>query len=189
MRFFFPHSRHNAFTLVEVLVVIAIIAVLAALAIPSLNSAQLSASRAKSAGNLKNFGAAMLWSAMARISEIAAGARSRWNGRISKAMRERGSSAAVAGDGNSPPRTRKVRRERINNGPCVKPCSAHLPEPRQGFRSCDQTFPGEPATLRSGARGGVLLPAVCCTGLGCLTTGAKNFPRGGGGQFPENGGW
>lgn len=45
--------------MVEILVVIAIIALLAAVAIPSLNASRLSASRAKSAGNLKNFGAAM----------------------------------------------------------------------------------------------------------------------------------
>lgn len=49
----------SAFTLVELLVVIAIIAILAAIAVPAFSSAQFSASRAKSAGNLKNFGAAM----------------------------------------------------------------------------------------------------------------------------------
>ncbi len=59
MRFLSPHPCRSAFTLVEILVVIAIIAVLAALAIPSLSASRLSASRAKSAGNLKNFGAAM----------------------------------------------------------------------------------------------------------------------------------
>jgi prepilin-type N-terminal cleavage/methylation domain-containing protein/prepilin-type processing-associated H-X9-DG protein len=59
MRLVSSSPRRSAFTLVEILVVIAIIALLAALAIPSFNSARLSASRAKSAGNLKNFGAAI----------------------------------------------------------------------------------------------------------------------------------
>lgn len=52
-------AARGAFTLVEILVVIAIIATLAAVAVPSFNSARRSASRAKSAANLKNFALAM----------------------------------------------------------------------------------------------------------------------------------
>jgi len=54
-----PPLSGPAFTLVELLVVIAVIGILAAFAIPAFSSAQVSASRGKSAGNLKNFGAAM----------------------------------------------------------------------------------------------------------------------------------
>jgi len=48
-----------AFTLIELLVVIAIIAILASVSFPAIASAMTSASKAKSAGNLKNFGVAM----------------------------------------------------------------------------------------------------------------------------------
>lgn len=59
MRCLSPHPRRSAFTLIEILVVIAIIAILAAVALPAFNGSRLAASRAKSAGNLKNFGAAI----------------------------------------------------------------------------------------------------------------------------------